>query len=314
MHARWATLFPCCLGVAGCLGDDTNPALPPTADASPLAPDATANGDATTGPADAEPPPLPFALVRVANWSPDAPGIDFCLAPHGTTAFAGPLLRTQSALLDAAAPLLAYPAVSAYFEVSPGQYDVRAVVGGATDCAVGIGPDLPSSTPLGIGTFATLALLGRGPSKRALAMFVDEGVSSGKVALRFINGAPAVGAADFGTGTAAGFKPIFKSVSFGAAGTVPDAGGVDGGLFADSHGYAVVSALSAATLSARATGAATDAIVAHTVTIAAGAVITTALLEGLAPSGDGGVSFQLLECVDNAASVGIPGSCAVLGP
>src|SRR6202030_1440041 len=108
MHPRWATLFTCCLGATGCVGDDTNPALPPTADASPGSPDAT-TGDAATGPLDAEPPPLPFALVRVANWSPDAPGVDFCLAPHGTTAFVGPLLGTQSALLDAAAPLLAYP-------------------------------------------------------------------------------------------------------------------------------------------------------------------------------------------------------------
>jgi hypothetical protein len=32
------------------------------------------------------------ALVRLANWSPDAPGIDLCIAPRGTSFFRGPIL------------------------------------------------------------------------------------------------------------------------------------------------------------------------------------------------------------------------------
>jgi hypothetical protein len=32
------------------------------------------------------------ATVRLANWSPDAPGLDFCIAPHGTGAWSGPVL------------------------------------------------------------------------------------------------------------------------------------------------------------------------------------------------------------------------------
>ena len=37
--------------------------------------------------------PVPTAaLVRLANWSPDAPGIDLCVAPHGTSIRTGPLL------------------------------------------------------------------------------------------------------------------------------------------------------------------------------------------------------------------------------
>jgi hypothetical protein len=33
-----------------------------------------------------------LALVRLANWSPDAPGVDFCLAPHGSSLWSGPVL------------------------------------------------------------------------------------------------------------------------------------------------------------------------------------------------------------------------------
>jgi len=32
------------------------------------------------------------ALVRLANWSPDAPGVDFCLAPHESSVWRGPVL------------------------------------------------------------------------------------------------------------------------------------------------------------------------------------------------------------------------------
>jgi len=31
-------------------------------------------------------------LVRLANWSPDAPGLDFCLAPHDSAVWRGPIL------------------------------------------------------------------------------------------------------------------------------------------------------------------------------------------------------------------------------
>ena len=34
------------------------------------------------------------ALVRLANWSPDAPGLDVCLAPHGTGLFTRPFLAS----------------------------------------------------------------------------------------------------------------------------------------------------------------------------------------------------------------------------
>jgi hypothetical protein len=320
MHpARFATLWVCCtsLTTAACVGDDSNPALPPT-DAAAAVPDAT-TGDVQVGPVDAEPPPLPIALVRVANWSPDAPGVDFCIAAHGTSVFTGPLLGRQSVALDASTLPLAYPLVSAYVQVPPGQYDVRAVVAGAADCATGIGVDLTSAPALAIGTFATFALVGRahgsgGMAKLQLAAFLDEGVASGKkLALRFINATTALGAADFGTGTAgASFKPIFTGATFGASGSIPDAGGADGAITGDPHGYALLSALASATVSAHATGTTTDAVVARGVAIAAGAAVTAALLDSTTVTEDGGPTYQLLECVDNAGTVGLAGSCALM--
>jgi Domain of unknown function (DUF4397) len=38
--------------------------------------------------------PVPTAvLLRLANWSEDAPGLDFCLSPHGAGLWTGPVLR-----------------------------------------------------------------------------------------------------------------------------------------------------------------------------------------------------------------------------
>jgi hypothetical protein len=321
--APLAVLCACSTSIAavGCVGDDTNPAVPPTPDATAPPADATA-GDSQVPPADAAPPPLPIGLLRLANWSSDAPGVDFCIAAHGTSAFTGPLLGQASAQLDAATWTLTYPQVSAYLQVPPGKYDVRAVVAGAVNCATGVGPDLTSPIALTIGTFATVALVGRAHGGAStpfqIASFVDEGVGGGsakKVALRFLNVTSSIATADFGTGLAGtGFKPIFTGAPFGASGSIPDAGGADGAVTGDSLGYALLPPLASAIVSAHATSAATDAVVARGVVIAGGAVVTTALLDSNALSADGGATFQLLQCVDNAGTVGTLGSCGIVPP
>ncbi len=59
-----------------------------------------------------EPTDPSAARVRVAQLSPDAPPVDFCLAPAGTQEFAGPVLG------GAGAPLgISYANVTRYFEV-----------------------------------------------------------------------------------------------------------------------------------------------------------------------------------------------------
>src|ERR1700722_7569004 len=67
--------------------------------------DGSPGGDATiadAGETDGEPeggtPTL--ALLRAANWSADSPSVDFCLAPHGTGAFRGPILGEAAAAID----------------------------------------------------------------------------------------------------------------------------------------------------------------------------------------------------------------------
>jgi hypothetical protein len=61
------------------------------------------------------------ALVRLANWSPDAPGLDFCVAPEGTSLWSAPVLAAQlghrelgklsvdNAGLDAGRPVMPKP-------------------------------------------------------------------------------------------------------------------------------------------------------------------------------------------------------------
>ena len=204
MHpARLATICAS-LAAIGCAGDDTNPALPPAADASTL----DAALDATT---DTSPPtpslrrsPSPSSASRTGR--PIRPQLNFCFAPHGTSAFQGPFLAQQSTTLDAGpSAALPYPNVSAYFVVAPGHYDGRVVVAGAANCDVAVAPDLTSLAPLAIGTFATLALLGSshgaadGAPALQLAAFLDDGVGGAKLGLRFIN-AGFIGAVDLERG------------------------------------------------------------------------------------------------------------------
>jgi hypothetical protein len=102
-------------------------------DAAPAAPDASdsdASDDASVT--------LPQALLRIAHLSPDLPAIDVCVAPHGTTAFQGPLIRqlalAQGADPDAGMPGFSYAQVTAYLSLNAGSYDVRVVSGGAASC------------------------------------------------------------------------------------------------------------------------------------------------------------------------------------
>jgi len=104
---------------------------------------AAANVDAGTGDSggdDSSPEPAQ-TWFRIAQLSPDLPPIDFCVALHGTATFRGPLLAALAASPgagDAATTGLSYAQVSAYFAVTPGQYDLRIVAAGAADCSVAL--------------------------------------------------------------------------------------------------------------------------------------------------------------------------------
>jgi hypothetical protein len=317
-----------------CVGDDSTGPFPsaPTdagADHTVVAADASA-ADGTAPPGDdgatkdgdaPDATPLTVAVVRFANWAADAPPVDFCLA-KGTAPFTGPVLAAN-APPDAGVAALAFPAVSAYLELPPGKYAARIVPAGADDCQTGIGDDAPLPD-LAAGTFATIALVGDahpivGTPGLAIHGYVDDARVASGVALRFIHAAPSTAAVDVGAESTATFKPWFQSVAFAASGAALDGGAPDGAPSIDSHGYAALKPLAQATIGIRSHDApdgSTDLLVAGNVSVAGGAMLTLALLDGASVPSDGGpvASTQLLACVDNAGVVGLLASCTVLAP
>jgi hypothetical protein len=207
--------------------------------------------------------------LRVANWSPDAPAVDFCLAVHGTGVFQGPVLagppgaQSEGGTMGAAG--IAFLQASTYSLVTPGQYDLRLVVAaGAVDCSMGglLLPDAVTLPDLKTGSTLTVALVGEANPVAnhpplQLVWFADDfvgpppgkprpdGAPNDKMALRFIHAAPGVGSVAFGFDQSGGSQWPFLGVSFGRANSAPDGGS---SIF-DSNGYLVQSPpLMAATL------------------------------------------------------------------
>jgi len=264
-------------------------------------------------------PPTTVALLRIANWSPDAPAIDACIRLQGSTDFQGPLVRAlaSSSQVDSGAAGVSFPFVSAYAQVSPGQYDMRVVVAGASDCAAGVGQDTTSSLPmLALGGAATFALVGEvapsgGDPPLKVVGFLDDISAKSGIALRFINASPALTPVDFGTGSDI-FTPFFRGVTFGKAGAMQQASGDASAPTVDPNGYETISKLMTATLSARVPNAMTDAMPNGATTIgasaASGSILTIALVGGTSA----GAQAQLVECVDNAGSASTLSNCAIL--
>ncbi len=281
---------------------------------------------------EAEAAPAPQTYVRLANWAPDAPaaGYDFCVAPHGTTTWTGPVLAGQLAAeaaaadggapeagLDggdaAAATALSFPSVTDYFGVSPNTYDVEIVAAGSS-CATAVSSatTLPALAANGYTTFAIVGDVSPSGSDHALEIvsFTDDSTASaGNVLLRFINAAPDLAAVDFGQGTlgATSFAAMLTNVQFGKAGsTAADAGTLD------TNDYLTVGALATASFSVHTSaGGTTDTATASNVTVAAGGVVTMALVNGK----NGGPAPQLLLCTDNAGpSASLLGACSIVSP
>jgi|HubBroStandDraft_6_1064221.scaffolds.fasta_scaffold57606_2 hypothetical protein len=272
--------------------------------------------------------PAPLSWVRFANWSPDAPGVDFCMAPHGSGAFVGPLVAELAAATDAGTTfttsdggtlsLLNFPLVSAYESVAPGQYDVRTVVAGASSCTAAIGPDATGLPALSANGLTTIALLGEdqpvgGDPGLQIQWFADDSTpSSSGIAMRFINASPALAQADVGKGVLPKFTPIFQGVAFGRAGTATEAQIGDAAPpFVDRNGYVTTGATSNATLSVYPSGTEAEASTLPTVTssawsAAAGAIVTIAIVGGTSA----GEPASLLQCADNAGTVGAVSDCA----
>lgn len=292
------------------------------------------------------------AFIRVAQWSPDAPAFDLCLAPHATNVFTGPLLidafsscAAQSAATQCApttdagaAPWPAFPQTSPYVRATPGQYDARPVVAGAIDCSLGIAPDATNLPTIAAGGSNTIALVGSFAQSLQLLAFSDDrafpsGPFAGAVALRFIHAAPTLPAVDVGIGDIGDFQPLFLGVPFGTVGDiaeataqeVSDAG--DAGpswppvvppiSFVDDNGYECLDQpLANVALSIHVPYAAQDVARATNVSIGAGTVVTIVLpnqgAASEATSDAGALNGRIVECIESMADATTAPPCALM--
>jgi len=311
-----------------------------TQDGSAVA-DATVGADAGGGGASPESgdagvgamsqPALTMAFLRIANWSSDAPPIDFCVAPHGTGAFQGPVLANLTAAInqtgnvDAGRPALSFPGVSAYSLVAPGPYDARLVAAGAPDCSAKIVPDQTNLPAVAVGQAMTIALVGAArpagnqPGLKMIGLLDDDQTPS-LVAIRAINASPDFSNVDVGTVSTGLFTPLLASIPFGSATpAVPAVTGDASAPMADSNGYLTVPAQKGTTFHVRSSGSAIDSSVSLPVSIGAGAIVTLVVVgTGVTPtttSTDSGVpSAQIVEVIDNAGTVNNLGSSMVIEP
>jgi hypothetical protein len=257
----------------------------------------------------------PQALVRIANFVPDAPaaGFDLCLAPTGTTNWMGPLLARSFApgSLGQGGPNgIQFSSVSRYFAIPPGLYDAQ-IVNTGSNCSQGLIPPTYGLPELDDGSFATFAFFGDvtpagNDPMMSVALFLDDATApSGTFSLRVINAVPSIGNLDVGMGSFTGgdFSALLPFVSFGRAST----GLVDGGS-ADDNWYVSLNPVRDVEFSMHDSGGTADRATASHLTIPAGPVITMALINGKT----GGKRPQFMVCTDNAPPAGAKSACGVV--
>ncbi len=246
--------------------------------------------------------------LRVAHLSPDLLPIDVCVAPHGTTRFAGPLIA-QLGGGDAGPSGIAYAQVSAYVSVEPAQYDVVVVPAGLTSCfpAPAIA-DLPPWTATGPATLVVAGEASPTGGDRELTFAVvpdDSQLAGGAASLRAINAMPALDSMNLDLGAfGAKWTTLLANVAFGAASTQsgPNNAAVD------PNGYLPIPPLSGATLSAASAYASADLVVATSVSVPVGS-IATAIAIGRA--NDSSHPLALLLCMDSEPSANVLSDCRV---
>jgi Domain of unknown function (DUF4397) len=242
------------------------------------------------------------ARIRVAHLSPDAPAVDVCVAPAGSGAFTGPLLKSLGATTG-----LAYSQITEYVPLPVASFDVRVVLATATSCATAAVPDT-NNIALAKDLIATVAAIGvldrSGPAAGnpafRLAVLVDSlTVPTGKVKLRFVHASPGTPAVDVGLLANQQFTRLFANVAFGTIGS-------NAGL--DTLGYLETNPLTA-TVSARLAGGAADALVVPGVTLPAGAIATAFAIGG--KTGATMNPLRVLLCTDSARTGTLLSQCAV---
>jgi len=234
------------------------------------------------------------ARVRVAHLSPGAPAVDFCLAPHGTASFTGPILAGAGRAAG-----LSYATVTRYFDVDPARYDVRLVAPGAADCKQPLAglddftklPELTAGASFTVAAEGTLG--GQGDAAFTLRGYADDAEpAAGQAALRFLHASPGTPAVDVGAGGGALFAPVFTNVAFGAAASVATA------------------PLADALLSARAHGSSDDVLAIAHAALPAGTIATAFAIGQL---GVAATPLRVLLCIDNGEPNGVHSPCTVVG-
>lgn len=238
------------------------------------------------------------ARVRVAHLSPDAPAVDFCIAPAGTGAFIGPVLG------GAGDPLgISYGNVTRYLDVPADQYDVRIVAPGAADCGRALLPDVTGLPSLPPGASATLAATGKldhdGTGEPfALRPYIDDAaVPAGQAKLRFIHASPGTPPVDVGTGGGALFTPVFPNIAYGDA-------------LARDNGYITTPPLEGIEISARVSGTASDVLSITPASLPAGAIATAFAIGQV---GNAAAPLGVLLCLDSNPAHGYKTECKLAG-
>jgi hypothetical protein len=249
------------------------------------------------------PSPNSSAHVRFANWTPDAPsaGYSFCLQRPPAMTWLGPFVAQG----------LPFPGVSGYEDVPAGGYTAQVIPASSSDCTTGVIPPTYGLPLLADGMYLTIATLGdvmpsNGDSQMKVGAFVDDTTGTpAKLLLRAIDATPSFGYVNIGTGTGAAndFSVLFPGAPFGSAATV-----TANGTPIDANGYATLSPLSGAVLSAEATsGNMSNSPTASGITLGPGAVATLVLVNGESD----GPPPQIMICDDAAAARGAASPCNV---
>jgi hypothetical protein len=203
-------------------------------------------------------------FVRVAHLSPNAPAVDLCVrTPTGSFFTTTPVLRGLGVTAG-----ISFPQVTRYLALDPGQYVVRIVAPGSTNCFTSLG-GLPDVTlpVLDAGTRATVVAAGRlgdsGTTAFSLRPIVDGNTrpALGRIHVRFGHYAPTAPNVDVGVLTGATFAPVFTNVPFGSLANPSGAEAVTG--------YLPLAPLTGATLQVRVAGTTTAALTIPGVTLAA---------------------------------------------
>jgi hypothetical protein len=238
------------------------------------------------------------ARVRVAHLSPDAPPVDFCLAPAGTQAFAGPVLGAAGDPLG-----IAYGNLTRYFDVDAIRYDVRLVAAGAADCNRALLPDVTDLPALPAGASATIAATGKldhdgtGEPFAVRALVDDATVAAGQAKLRFVHASPGTPPVDVGLGGGVLFTPVFPNIAYG-------------GVLASGNGYISTPPITGAEISARVTGTLSDVLSITPASLPAGTIATAFAIGQV---GNAAAPLSVLLCLDSNPAHGYKTECHAVG-